>query len=538
MTNKYEPSVKALITFLKRINVKVNNSTVDDVLQSHPDFPSMLSISDSLNKWNIPNGVGKIETEEIDQLPTPFMAPTHHDGESLCVVSDVTPTNVIYYFSKMDKYVVEDREEFLKKWTGIYLIAEKSKTSGEINYKKVKRNFWIKQMIPIGLIILFLGFTVRSFVSHLSLSTDLLNNWGVFVQYIILLAGVMVSSLLLWHEVDNANPILHKFCTSIAKGNCDAVLSSKQSQLFSWLSWSEVGFFYFTGGLFTLVFISPVSTSLAILSYLNILALPYTIFSIYYQLRIVKQWCILCLIVQLLLILGALNAFSQGYLIPFYNIPFISYLLSFLLYFIPLFLWYTIKPYLFKLQEAKNTKREYLRAKFNIEVFETLLKKQKQITGSVDDLGIDLGNPNATNQLIKVCNPYCGPCSKAHPKIEKLLEEVPNLKVKIIFTTPNSLDFSAFQPTAHLLALTSQTNDENQRKKILDDWYLQETKDYEKFALNHPINTPLENQANKIEKMFQWCETNNITFTPTIFINGYQLPDVYNIEDLSYFLLE
>jgi protein-disulfide isomerase len=26
--------------------------------------------------------------------------------------------------------------------------------------------------------------------------------------------------------------------------------------------------------------------------------------------------------------------------------------------------------------------------------------------------------------------------------------------------------------------------------------------------------------------------------TPTIFINGYQLPDAYNIEDLEYFLLE
>jgi len=29
-----------------------------------------------------------------------------------------------------------------------------------------------------------------------------------------------------------------------------------------------------------------------------------------------------------------------------------------------------------------------------------------------------------------------------------------------------------------------------------------------------------------------------IQATPTVFINGYQFPDAYNIEDLEYFLLE
>ena len=40
---------------------------------------------------------------------------------------------------------------------------------------------------------------------------------------------------------------------------------------------------------------------------INILALPYTIFSVYYQWRVAKQWCVLCLVVQGLLILGVAN---------------------------------------------------------------------------------------------------------------------------------------------------------------------------------------------------------------------------------------
>ena len=51
-------------------------------------------------------------------------------------------------------------------------------------------------------------------------------------------------------------------------------------------------------------------------------------------------------------------------------------------------------------------------------------------------------------------------------------------------------------------------------------------------------NGELLQQNNKIENMDKWCKATGISFTPTIFINGYQLPDAYSIEDLQYFLLE
>ena len=115
--------------------------------------------------------------------------------------------------------------------------------------------------------------------------------------------------------------------------------------------------------------------------------------------------------------------------------------------------------------------------KFNTEIFETLLKKQKQITVSTDGIGINIGNPKGTHTLVKVCNPYCGPCSYAHPKIEMLLEEIPDLKVKIIFTTPNDRSYAAYKPVAHLMTIASQANDERTIKQALDDWYLMEKKD-------------------------------------------------------------
>ena len=340
------------------------------------------------------------------------------------------------------------------------------------------------------------------------------------------------------HEIDSHNPLLHKVCTSIKKGNCDAILSGRRSRLFSWLSWSEVGFFYFAGGLLALLFVRPMSQAMTIVAYLNLLALPYTVFSIYFQGRIAKQWCVFCLAVQALLVFGAVNVILYHVMLPLTHISVDAVFTSLFLYMIPILSWYAVKPWLLKLQESTNTRREYMRLKFNTEIFNTMLQKQRRITIPIDGLGIDLGNPKATNQLVKVCNPYCGPCAKAHPKIEKLLEDIPNMKAKIIFTTPNDPEHRAFNPSSHLLAIANQCADERELKQALDDWYLPKKKDYSRFAERHLIATPIKERGEAIEKMHQWCQDMKISYTPTIFINGYELPAAWNIEDLSYFLLE
>jgi len=38
--------------------------------------------------------------------------------------------------------------------------------------------------------------------------------------------------------------------------------------------------------------------------------------------------------------------------------------------------------------------------------------------------------------------------------------------------------------------------------------------------------------------MYAWCTDMNIRFTPTYFIDGYQMPEAYSIQDINYFLSE
>jgi hypothetical protein len=51
-------------------------------------------------------------------------------------------------------------------------------------------------------------------------------------------------------------------------------------------------------------------------------------------------------------------------------------------------------------------------------------------------------------------------------------------------------------------------------------------------------NRELFAQCEKIKEMSEGCKKMNVIGTHTLFINRYQLPDAYSIEDLPYFLLE
>ena len=190
-------------------------------------------------------------------------------------------------------------------------------------------------------------------------------------------------------------------------------------------------------------------------------------------------------------------------------------------------------PSLQKAKEGKYARQEFSRLKHNPDVFKALLKKQKKINEPTTGLGITLGNPEGKTKVIKVCNPYCGPCAQAHPIIDELLENNPDLQVQIIFTASGGEKDFRNPPVQHLLAI-AENEDEALTKQALDDWY-RET-DYKWFAEKYPLNEKINSQIEKILEMHHWNEKVGITFTPTFFVNDYQLPEIYRVSDLKYFL--
>ena len=109
MLSNYEPNVKACISFLRVLKVKVNSATVNETLQNHPDQPTLLCVSDALNKWNIPNGAGKIDTHKIEKLPVPYIDNTQNRENPLAIVTEITDTTIQYLQKNYNTPVTESR---------------------------------------------------------------------------------------------------------------------------------------------------------------------------------------------------------------------------------------------------------------------------------------------------------------------------------------------------------------------------------------------------------------------------------------------
>ncbi|OYW78465.1 MAG: hypothetical protein B7Z27_07415, partial [Sphingobacteriia bacterium 32-37-4] len=403
--------------------------TINETLQSHPDYPSFLSISDSLNNWKVENLVIQTSAEKLLEIPTPFIT-SFKQGVFVAELGVVE--NGILIVNQQGKKETIAKSVFLSQWSENILVAEASEFSGEINNQQKINTSNVKtavySLIPLGILA--------------SLMIPFMNGSITLLPTLYLLAkliGLTASVLLLWYDIDKGNPLLKQICSGIQKANCSAVLNTKAATLGGMVTWSEVGFVYFAGSLLFSA-LAGINTALPVLSLFSLLALPYIIFSIYYQWKVAKHWCVLCLMVQAVLLTEGILVITNNSLsfsettAAFVN----NFILALYALLIPSISWFLLKPLLKRLQIAKYKKRSYSMLKYNDDIFWSLLKKQPSIFDhSTSELGITIGNPNAKHTIIKVCNPYCGPCATAHPELEKIIELNPDVKAQIIFTATN-----------------------------------------------------------------------------------------------------
>lgn len=526
------------VRFCKQLNVSVTETTLKKEVTEHPDYPSLLSISDALRSYHVESLSLKTTIDNFSQFPVPFIAQIKGDHSKyslFAIVNNIASDNAInWYNPEKKKNEISTDVEFGEIFTGYVMLAEADEKAGEQDYENKRKseqiqNFWNGTM-SIALPLLFILISIFSVIKHGFVNSVLPICFGL-----ITLVGTITGALLLLYDVDQFNPTLQKVCHAGRKTNCAAILNSGASRIWG-ISWSTIGFTYFFGILLSLMLSGIVNQEvISIAAWLNLVVLPYVLFSLYYQWKIAKQWCPMCLVIQLVLILQFIIAFTGN----FYQSPSLlesQILLTFILSFVIVFVTVQLMiPALKKAKEGKLVTHELTRLKHNPDIFNAQLSKQNKIMESTEGLGIVLGNPNASIKLIKVCNPYCRPCANAHPIIEDLLSNNPDIQLQIIFTATSVEGDYKNLPVKHFLAIDRE-KDKETLKQSLNDWYLSEKKDYNEFMNNHPIDKDSLSDIDKIKLMRDWCVKVNITFTPTFFINGYQLPEMYSVSDLKYFL--
>lgn len=534
--------IQSVYAYLRLLGVSVTKTGLATLLREHPDTGTLLSVSDVLTGLGVENVVAKVSEEQLGQLETPFIARMKSgEGLALAVVKRLDDDALVYLSPSTgstvgkQRWVSTSKQAFSEEFGGIVLIGEAGPGAGQEDYVSARAAENKKLNGTIA------ALAVLPMLTILAVATAFTQQgWGGAVSGLYTLlsfSGTAVAALLLWYEVDRHNPLLRKVCSGGRKVNCDAILDSSASNIFG-VSWSLIGFSYFMGSLLMLLAVGitdPVLFSL--LSLLSLLAVGYVAFSLYYQWRIAGQWCKLCLAIQGILLAqaGLVLAYGQFFTGTPIDVSVPAVLTLLICFAVPFLTGLLIVPAFKKGKEGENHRRELARIKHNPQIFEALLKKQKAITSPAEGLGITLGNPEARHRIIKVCNPYCGPCAKAHPAIEEILNHNPDVQVQIIFTaSDDERDFGAL-PVRHLLAV-AEKGDGMLLKKALNDWYLATNKDYGMFAAKYPMNGELATQGEKLTAMRRWCERTAVQFTPTFFVNGYQLADMYSVEDLKYIL--
>ena len=204
-------------------------------------------------------------------------------------------------------------------------------------------------------------------------------SWVQAVLMLIAMTGIFVSWLIVGQDIGIENKIADQICGKDA--DCNSVIHSNTVSLPFGLGWSDAGIIYFPFLLVTLMigsFNNGAGDIYQLFAILASAAIPVTIMSIYYQWRIVRKWCRLCLItVSLLwmqffvLIPETLSMLRNG----FDKINSRDVSLLTLLLFISAAAWLWLKPLLKQNIESGEDGFAKRRLQSNPDIFEVLLEE-------------------------------------------------------------------------------------------------------------------------------------------------------------------
>ena len=513
---------------LKHLEVRTSTTNLKDKLYNHPEYPSLDSVIDVFQSLNVSSLAINISSQELPEVPTPCLAALNTEGGTFAVIHEVSEGFVEWQHTEKGKQR-ETIESFAEKWEGVLLLAQADETSGEVDYQKNRRQEILSlvgsYLLLIGIISVFIA-TVFFFVNQSGSFSA-----SFFFVLIVKFMGVAISSLLLWYLLDKQNPFLKNICQVGKSTNCNSVLNSKVATIGGILSWSEIGFFYFMGSFLALLFGLDSTNTICVLTCLNLSALPYTFFSVYYQGVVVKKWCILCLSVQILLWLEFIAFIFYRGKIKFPVLPSLKEsLLLFIAFALPVIVWFVLKPIFQSALQTHSLNLRLRQFQNNPTIFKQLLSDEAQMFSILPNMPIiEIGNSEAQNVITLATNPYCSTCAEAHKTIQKLIaENEETLKCQVVFTVSNDLKDIRNEFVRHLFSLK-----ETEQVKALDFWFEMEEKDFKTWANRFPIDDIDKSVTETIKMHNFWCSKSMIRATPTFFINDHLLPDVYQIEDIS-----
>ena len=505
-----------LTVVLSELGIKFTKSYSQKLYSEHPDKYNLLGLHSMLSSYGVKSqGYKLLNLDEIFQIDTPFIAVK---SDSFFLVTKIS-NNTIQYKTEYGKYTIS-AANFIEGWSGIILLLTLSRDAKEPDFKihiteEIFSNMLLVSFfVSVFCFIILSGLYNAAFVSMRRITHLILDFSGIFVCY-----------LLLEKQIHRDSIIGDKICSLFSHKECNNVLHSKASVLFCGISLSEVGFGYFVANYIALSLFPNV---FGIVGILNIALIVFSLWSVIYQRIILKQWCLLCLITQVILIFQAILAIVTSVWNTSVQLIECAWLSS--VYIFSILGTHYCSELLAKQERLKESTYSLNSIKADKDVFFHYLSKQHYVGVSDSDSHIVFGNKQSKLNITVFSNPHCNPCAEMHEQIEQLLKVRKDYSVRFVFTSHYEylLDSDKFLIAAFFEKGESAI-------EIYNRWFKYGKDDRAIFFNDNNIsNMNDEHILNELIAHRQWKEKSGITGTPTILVNGYLLPKEYKVSDLVY----
>ncbi|GGG12577.1 hypothetical protein GCM10011344_11590 [Dokdonia pacifica] len=488
-------------------------------IQSHPDYPTLLSISDTLAFFNIDNGAIPFEASKIELLPDQFMG----------IMREANDEPQLYYIQKKDdKYItIKDKTPFEidyetleSRWYNLIFLVEKPDIENTTVIKKDK-TVMILSFLCIALFSLFY-FTSNSTISKL-----------LFILFPCV--GILFSVAALKELFGTKSTLINKFCNITASTNCTSVVSSNKWKFFNSINFSDLSILFFSSqifGLITFFLLGNFLEYFAIQKIVLITSIPVIVLSLYYQKFIEKKWCPICLTIASIVLLEIIYLFllvDVGITISSKSLFIYAYILL-----VTIILWMVLKKMLSKQKKLKEFQIKTNRLLRNYSVFKNTLVITPKVT-IPQNIGMILGNPKSNTHITIITNPFCGHCKEVHEIVNTILDKYRDqIQVKILFKTALELDNEETKRFFRILMTLYLENGEKVFTNALHDFF--KSKDVKAWNQVYQIDTNNKAVDDIYDSMNHWCLENQINYTPEIYINGFKYPSEYEKEYLAFYI--
>lgn len=509
-----------LFQYLEKEQITIDKPEFQFQIKSHPAYPSLLSIADTLSFFNIDNLATRIEKQQIDDLPTRFIAYLNEElnAPSLFLV-EKRGENYLVHKDKSTNTI--SRQELEQRWLEIVLVVEKQ----DFEPTKIKKNNFYG---------LFFSILILAFGSVLY-SLNATVNEILFLLFPTI--GVLFSIAALKDLFDAKSELLNSFCNMTASTSCASVVGSNKWKIFEIVNFSDLSMVFFGFqfiGLFLCILINDTDSFFTLQKILLVFALPVIFASLYYQKFVEKKWCPICLVIISIILLELRYLFFLQKVDFTVALP--SILLNGLVFMSVLIAWLALKKLLTSQKELKEFQFKGNRFMRNYEIFRnTLLASDKTNYEPLSSGNLVVGNENAPLKITLVTNPFCGYCKEAHAVIKEILKKhKDSLCVDFRFNFNVEDDNEPSKKVHQKLVRIYYDNGQEAFMKALHLWF--ENKDESQLIVSEKSTITDLKISEILQEQYTMNQANEISFTPAITINQYPYPKMYDRKELVHFI--